>query len=163
MTLDREAGFFDANRLWAWVVIIFLLVAAAGIRLWHLDDSTFIAERQYRSALIARLIYFDAAPPAADWRKEINRVSVTRKVVLEPPVFEKIVASLYLTLGREMIDVARLLSVTFWIPSAIFFSLRASSATSTLSDSPATTSPAARSLWPVGPPSHKEKKKNKNI
>ena len=120
MALDREAGFFDANRLWAWVVIIFLLVAALGIRLWHLDDSTVIAERQYRSALIARLIYFDAAPPAADWRKEVNRVSVTRKVVLEPPIFEKIVASLYLMLGREMLNAARLLSVTFWILGVFF-------------------------------------------
>jgi len=120
MTLDREYGFFDANRRWAWVVIIFLFAAAGGLRLLHLDDSTVIAERQYRSALIARLIYFDASPPAAEWREDVARVSVDRKVVLEPPIFETIVASIYRVLGRESLDAARILSVTFWIIGAFF-------------------------------------------
>lgn len=94
---------------------------AAGVRLYPWAPPTFIAERQYRSALLARSFYFDAELGIPDWRREVVRAAVARKDAMEPPLFEFVVSRIYLMINGERLWISRLLSATFWLIGGVFF------------------------------------------
>lgn len=97
-----------------WLVVL-LFLAAAGIRIGHLDDSRFMSERQYRSAMIARADYLAKENSVPDWRKHVAAVSAHRLGVLEPPVMEFLSVQAYRVLGYEQIWIPRMLATLFWL------------------------------------------------
>jgi hypothetical protein len=103
-------------------VLIGLFVAAFGIRLYHVQDPplTFHATRQYRSLLLAREYYFEATDSVPAWQREIAAVSAQRQGLLEPPIFEHIVALTYRLVGGEALWLPKLLSSLFWLTGGVF-------------------------------------------
>jgi 4-amino-4-deoxy-L-arabinose transferase-like glycosyltransferase len=102
-----------------WLLLPVLLLAAA-VRIVHIDDSRFMAERQYRSALIARSAYLAEAPDVPQWRKDIAARSADRLGVLEPTIMESLAVLSYRILGKEDLRAPRLLAAGFWIIGAVF-------------------------------------------
>jgi hypothetical protein len=94
-----------------------LLSAGLLIRLVALDNPTlsFHATRQYRSAIIARALYYrtDASTSAA--RKHCASAELERQGELEPPLIEWLSAVGYRLLGHEALAVPRLLATAFWL------------------------------------------------
>jgi len=102
-------------------VVIFILALAIRIYGFYiLDAPGIIAERQFRSALIARSYYFQMASFIPEWRLQIAEVSQERAGVLEPPLFELLVAFIYRLVSGEHLWIARLLSSLFWMVGGVF-------------------------------------------
>ncbi len=101
------------------IFLVALLAAALGARL-DIERPTIIAERQYRSALIARS-YFFADRPVPQWRTRAAAAAVARQDVLEPPIFEALVARVYGLVGREQLRIPSTLSTGFWLVGGILF------------------------------------------
>ena len=101
-----------ASAVW---LLACLLFVAGAIRIVFLDESRFIAERQYRSALIARAEFLSERPDVPAWRKEIAEVSAARMGVLEPPLMEHLAALGYRLAGAEHLWIPRLLATLFWL------------------------------------------------
>lgn len=97
---------------------IFMVGLAA--RLYYLDSSTFIAERQFRSALLARDYYYDLGVSVPEWQRQVAATNVTREGGFEPPFLEKFVSYLYLVSGGERLWIPRLLSSIFWLIGGVF-------------------------------------------
>jgi 4-amino-4-deoxy-L-arabinose transferase-like glycosyltransferase len=108
---------------WHVGILIALFVLALGIRLYYVNDSSLIAERQFRSALLARAYYYETQDSIPEWQREIARINVEREDSFEPPILEHIAALVYRILGRESIAVARIFSVIFWMVGGVFFYL----------------------------------------
>ena len=106
-----------------WVLLAVLFLAALGERLATAQWPAIIAERQFRSAIIARADYFDENRDIADWRREMARVSKQRQNILEPPILENIVALLYRLAGGVNLEIVRLLSTFFWLMGGMFLYL----------------------------------------
>jgi hypothetical protein len=64
------------------IVLTVLLMAALATRL-GIEPPTIIAERQYRSALIARS-YFFAHHPVPEWRRRVAAAAIAEQDRLEP-------------------------------------------------------------------------------
>ena len=99
----------------ALALLIFIL--GLGIRLLDLTDPPldFHAWRQFRSATIARGMYYvmdsGADPEARQVAENLGR----QFEKLEPPISERIVALAYLAIGREVLWVARLMAIIYWM------------------------------------------------
>jgi hypothetical protein len=83
------------------VLLAILLFSAGALRVGYFDDSRFIAERQYRSALLARAAYLSSVEDQSSRRKAIAKVSAARMGRLEPRVMESLSAFGYRVLGGE--------------------------------------------------------------
>ena len=89
-----------------------------GLRLLNLTNPPldFHAWRQLRSATIARAMYYEMAPGAADEGTRVKAVELARNFdVLEPRLLERLVAFTYASLGKELLWIARLWSIGFWV------------------------------------------------
>jgi hypothetical protein len=108
------------KRALLWAALIFLFFAAIAIRVANLEASRMIAERQFRSALIARAYYFARTDAIPEWRKQVADASKQRAGVLEPAIMEFLVALVYRVVRGEHLWIASLLSGTFWIIGGVF-------------------------------------------
>jgi len=99
----------------ALALVVFVL--GLGIRLLDLTDPPldFHAWRQFRSATIARGMYYvmasDVDPDARQIAENLGR----QFEKLEPPISERIVALAYLALGREILWIARFFAIIYWM------------------------------------------------
>lgn len=100
------------------VALAALLAVALATRL-AIERPTLIAERQYRSALIARSLYFDRDPSVPEWRQQVAAAAVAGEDVLEPPIFEHVVSRAYRILGRESLRIPGLLSTLLWLAGGL--------------------------------------------
>lgn len=113
---DSVASLFSPRwLLWGLVGLFFLI--GLGIRLYDLTDPPFDfqATRQFRSALIARGMYFENAPDVAAWQREMAVAQWHNEAVIEPPVIEWLTAQGYRLAGEADLWIARLLSAVFWL------------------------------------------------
>jgi 4-amino-4-deoxy-L-arabinose transferase-like glycosyltransferase len=92
-----------------------MFLVACVVRIGAFADARFIAERQFRSALIARAFYLEHVESVPEWRREVARVSKRRMGRLEPPIMEHIVATGYRLVGGEHLWIARMLATAFWL------------------------------------------------
>ncbi len=111
----ESRSFFGKQKL-IYVLVFLSLIAGLSLRLLDLTDLPldFHPTRQLHSALIARGMYYQFAVNVPDWQRQMALRQWQEEDVLEPQLFETIVAGTYLLLG-EHLWIARLYSALFWI------------------------------------------------
>jgi hypothetical protein len=115
--LATTPTFFGRSRLVFYGALFGLLALAAGLRLLNLTNPPldFHAWRQLRAATIARGMYYEMLPSAdPDTRREAIRLSKSFEV-LEPRIFERLVAWTYYLTGGERLWIARLYAILYWL------------------------------------------------
>ncbi len=111
------------QRRLRWVLLTIILLAGAGIRLYHLTDPPldFHPTRQMHSALIAREFYLTWRPGAITPAETQARALGNRMARYEPPLFEALVAKTCVWAGQHFgfhLWVARLYDLLFWLLGA---------------------------------------------
>ncbi len=111
---------------WFWVSMVVLLLAAGlGIRMVDLTEPPldFHPTRQLRAAIIARGMYYESRSDVPAWQKERAVKLWQENPMIEPPVFEWLVAETYRLAGKEILWVARVYAALFWLIGgvALFF------------------------------------------
>lgn len=105
------------SRLLLPAVFLAILLLGLALRLVDLTDAPldFHPTRQLRGAIIARAMYLQMSPDA-DLAQRQEAVEIWQFLeILEPPIFERIVAVTYLVIGSEVVWVARLYAILFWM------------------------------------------------
>jgi 4-amino-4-deoxy-L-arabinose transferase-like glycosyltransferase len=105
-----------AISLIPYMIFLFILTAGIALRLINLTNPPldFHAWRQLRAASITRGIYYDILPGAnLEVQKRAHMLGNSFEV-LEPRIFEHIVAYTYIAMGGEYLWIARLYSILFW-------------------------------------------------
>ena len=101
------------------VIIIFIVGFLIRIPGFFVSPLSFHPTRQYRSALIARKIFFLLCPQKAQ-KWQIEFLKRHSPPLLEPPIYESIVALTYKIYGKENLLFPKIFSTLAWIVSAIF-------------------------------------------
>lgn len=111
---------FLGNRLWRHVVILFVFCVAVGIRVYGIEEPMlgFHPTRNYRSAIIARQMYYAGDNRVPEWRKEVVRAAAEQTI--EPPIMEMTAVALYRAAGAEHLWLPRMLSVVIWCLGGLF-------------------------------------------
>lgn len=103
------------------LLVMLLLYLVAGLfRFADLQSPGTLVEREFRSSLFARALYFDMKPPEAGWRVQVARTSSQREGRLEPPVNEFLVATVYYLTGAERPWISRVFGAMFWLAGGLF-------------------------------------------
>ncbi len=104
------------ERLWMWKIILALmLLGAFGLRMVNLTNPPldFASTRQLFSALKARGMYYQYATDVPETTRQLA-ISLGNTGIVEPPVFETLVAQTY-RLAGEHLWIARIYSSLFWV------------------------------------------------
>jgi len=116
-----------------------LAALAAGIlllgflaRMIDLTDPPldFHPDRQLRTAVIARGMFYQMSPRADPATRTLALELRAATPTYEPEIFERTVALIYLVLGKETLPAARLLAALFWVIGGAFLFLLARRMTS---------------------------------
>ncbi len=112
----RPRVFSPRPGLVQYLLLLVLFGLGIGLRLINLTNPPldFHAWRQLRAASIARAMYYESNSEADPVIREKAIALEKGFEVLEPRVFERVVALTYLVLGGEHLWVARLYSILFW-------------------------------------------------
>jgi 4-amino-4-deoxy-L-arabinose transferase-like glycosyltransferase len=99
------------------LTLLITFALALGIRLYDLTDPPFDfhATRQFRSAVIARGIYYAGLENVGSQQRELAMALWKSEPQLEPPIIEWLTAFTYHLPGGEALWKARLLSSLFWV------------------------------------------------
>jgi 4-amino-4-deoxy-L-arabinose transferase-like glycosyltransferase len=126
-TTGTNEGFFPSSLRWKVPILAFLFLSALAVRLYNFDEypMDFHPTRQYRSALIARAFFIGSSPSVAEWERELVEANRGDVGILEPPIVEWATALAYLSVGREVLWIPRLLSILFWLSGGVFLYLTA--------------------------------------
>jgi 4-amino-4-deoxy-L-arabinose transferase-like glycosyltransferase len=124
--------FFGASSLLMWVSLGVVFSLALAIRLYDLTDPPldFHSTRQLRSALIARGMYYQGLDSAPTWQRERAVEEWQSREVIEPTLFEALVAQTYHLTGGENVWVARIYGSIFWLVGGLALYLLARDMTS---------------------------------
>jgi 4-amino-4-deoxy-L-arabinose transferase-like glycosyltransferase len=116
---DSET-FFGRSRRWKYVVVAFLFLLGATFRLADLTDPPldFHPMRQLRGAIISRAMYHQMSPSADPATRQLAQSLAGIMEPQEPPILERLVASIEVLLGGENLWVARVLNGLFWAVTA---------------------------------------------
>ena len=121
------------RRPWAIALLVVgLLLLGLLLRMVDLTDPPldFHPDRQLRSAVIARGMYFQMTP-SADAVTRARAIELWKATpTYEPEIFERLVALVYLLLGREVLPASRVLASLFWVTGGVFLFLLARKITS---------------------------------
>ena len=122
----RETSIFASRPGLLTAVLVALFLVAAGVRLVNLDAPGVLIDRDFTSAMFARVFYFEHADKIEPWRRTIARATLDNQPTLEPPVTEWLAFVLYRVAGREDLRLARILTSVFWLSGGGFLSARPS-------------------------------------
>jgi len=127
----NKESFFGQSRIFLGVVLLILFGLGLGIRLYDLKDPPldFHPTRQLRSAIIARGMYYRDSPTADGWKRERAIDQLKGHDLIEPLVFESIVAKTYQLIGSEQLWVAHVYGSIFWLIGGLALYLLASAMT----------------------------------
>lgn len=110
------------------LALLLVFSLGLGIRLYDLTDPPFDFHptRQWRAALIARGMYFQALDEAPEPQRSIAIEQRNREALIEPPIVEWLASRIYLASGGVHLWAARVLSAIFWLlgSAAIFMLAR---------------------------------------
>jgi len=103
------------------ILLFFAFALALGIRLYDLTDPPFDFHptRQFRSVIIARGMYYQTLTDISDAQRSTAVKQWKKEAIIEPPVFERLVAMTYPLIGGEYIWVARVYSSLFWVSAGL--------------------------------------------
>ncbi len=101
--------------LW-WGLVVIILAVGVGIRVFDLTDVPldFHGTRQLHSALIARGIYYQDNPAVPQWQRDMAVAQWHGEGLIEPQIFETLVAWTYKLAGDAYLWIPRLYSILFW-------------------------------------------------
>ncbi len=121
MTFPDKHSEPNINRFFLLGLIIILFLVAFVVRLYDLDDPPldFHSTRQLRSLIIARGMYFDGWENAPALQQAVAVDQWKAFQVIEPPLFERMVAFTYRVLGQEISYIGRIYSTLFWLLGGI--------------------------------------------
>lgn len=130
-TLEGET-FFGRSKFFLVVVLLALFGMGLAVRLVNLTNPPldFHSTRQLRSAIIARSLYYRLLPDTGDWYRQQAIGQFSGEGIIEPPVFESLVAVTYRMIGSDPVWVARLYAILFWIAGGLALYFLASAMTS---------------------------------
>lgn len=117
----QELGLLHAKSYLRIASLAALFIIAAVIRLYPIEAPGILVEREYTSAIFARVFYFAHNDSVPDWRKHIATTLKDNQPILEPPVNEYLVSLIYRAVGEEKLVYARYLTSAFWLVGGIFF------------------------------------------
>jgi len=118
-TVPLSGGFSGITQGRAALIFLFLIFMGLAIRLSFIGSAGVVHDRQFRSLLIARAMYFAEEESVAGWRKNVAQTSSDRQEILEPPVMEYVVASGYRLIGGESRVTAQIVPLLLWVLGAI--------------------------------------------
>lgn len=129
-TAARDS-FFGQSRLFLGFVLFLLFALGLAIRLYDLKDPPldFHPTRQLRSAIIARDLFYRNWDQAEAWQRERATEQVSDHEMIEPFVFESLVAATYRLIGSEQLWLARVYASLFWIIGGVALYLLTSALT----------------------------------
>ncbi len=109
------------------LLFILMLLLGLGVRLIDLTDQPidFHSTRQLRGAIIARGMYYEMTPNADPDLRQQSFAFWQSTGQYEPSFLERLTALTYLLLGGEVLWVARLYSILFWVIAGFFLYLLA--------------------------------------
>lgn len=118
-------SFFPEKGIYLFIVLITLFAGALAIRLYKVNAPPldFHEVRQYHSFLISRSFYYTSLSSIPEAEKEAALAATPP--LLEPPVIEYTTSLLYRIFGGEIMVIPRLMSILFWLISAVFLYLLA--------------------------------------
>lgn len=100
-------------------MLLSLLFAGFVIRV-HDFDTFQAGDRQYRSAIIARALYFKDNESIPKWSRQVAEISRQRSGILEPPIMEMVVSWVYRLVNGVHLSIPRILSSLFWTIGGFF-------------------------------------------
>lgn len=119
MLRSRHAALVPMSRTLRTLFAVAIIAAAFAVRAIHIGDPIldFHPTRQYRSAIIARALYYTHAPVSAAERARADTHAAAQGAG-EPPFMEWLAGVVFRLLGREALWVGRLLAACFWVAGA---------------------------------------------
>jgi hypothetical protein len=113
----QNRSFFGQSRLFLGLILFAIFSLGLAVRFYDLTDPPldFHPTRQLRSAIIARGMYYRDLPNAPAWQKERAKEQLAGYGLIEPMVFETIVAKTYRLIGSDPVWVARIYASLFWL------------------------------------------------
>lgn len=126
--MRQEAGLFLGRSVFLWWLLLGLIFASGlAVRLYRLDDPPvdFHPTRQLHSALIARGMYYENNASAPAWQREMAVSQWHMEGLIEPQVFERLVAWSYPLSGGPDLRIPRLIAILFWMVATVFTTLLA--------------------------------------
>jgi hypothetical protein len=117
---DISQSFFPVKGFARFLLLVCLFAAALGVRVYHIGDPplNFHPTRQYRSAFLARAIYFEQSHSVTEDERQLAQAN--KPAILEPPLMEYMASWLYQISGKENLVIPRLMSIVFWLLAAAF-------------------------------------------
>lgn len=127
-----DQSLFGRSKLLLFMLLGVLFILGLGVRLVDLTDPPldFHPTRQLRSAIIARSLYYRMLPPSEDWHRQRAIEQFSGEGIIEPIVFESIVAATYRLFGSESVWIARVYAALFWVAGGLALYLLTRSMTS---------------------------------
>lgn len=108
-----------SNKLYT-ILAIILVILGAAIRLYDVTDEPLEAHatRQFRSAIIARTMYYETNPDVPARQIEFAKRQSSQVGLIEPSILEWLTAQSYRLAGQELIWLGRLFTIAFWLLGA---------------------------------------------
>lgn len=103
------------------IFAILLFVLGAAVRLYDVTDEPLEAHptRQFRSAIIARAIYYENNPDIPAEKNEFAQRERAKVGLIEPSILEWLSAQAYKLAGGEQVWLGRLFTIAFWLLGGI--------------------------------------------
>lgn len=122
VSTEKIGTLFNSNRTLYLIAIVFILLLGLAIRFYDLTDAPldFHPTRQLYSALKARGMYYEQLETVDEDKREFAVEQWKIQGLIEPPVMERLTATLYRIVGNEILWIPRILSIFFWTIGGVF-------------------------------------------
>ncbi len=122
VTTEKNEILFNSNRTLYLMAVVIILLLGLAIRFYDLSDAPldFHPTRQLYSALKARGMYYEKLETVDEYQKEFAVKQWKIQGLIEPPVMERLSATIYSVVGNEILWIPRILSIFFWTIGGIF-------------------------------------------
>jgi len=106
-------------------IIILMFAGAFAMRMYRIDQPLldFHPIRQYRTAILARVYYYQGTESVPQWKKELLAAYKSRIPLLEPPIGEIVTAGIWRIAGGEYLWLPKIVSCVYWLVGGIFLYL----------------------------------------
>ena len=117
MPRPDQRPFFAPTEFWRVLIVAVILTAGMVTRLFDLTDPPldYAVDRQLRSAMIARAIYYESLDSVPEWQLDVAVGMRGQHGLIEPEIIEHLSAATYSVVGGEFVWIARIYSSLFWV------------------------------------------------